>query len=382
MSRESAFQGLRCTECHTVYPRGEILQKCSKCNGPLDTIINPEILGEISREDLDSTPSIWKYRAFLPVNEKHKIVSAGEGGTPLRKLSSFQGNVWVKDETKNPTGTFKDRGASLAITALSALGVKDLVLSSEGNAGCSFALYSHIADIACQVFLPRQANPVKVELSQKLGAKVTIVDGTIADAGRRTEALAKSEGSYNASTFVTPYRHDGKGTMALEICEQLGWKVPDYIVYPVGGGVGLVGMWKMFSILEKIGWIKKRPRFVAVQPNGCAPVVKAYNSKKADVDEWKNPQTMASGLRIPKPVAGKWILRCLRESEGIALSVTDAEIRKSMGQAVKDEGLLLEPSSAATIAALHHLYGEKLIDRSEEVVVIATGSGLKTLEQF
>ena len=373
---------LRCTECHTVYPRGEILQKCSKCNGPLDTIINPEILGEISREDLDSTPSIWKYRAFLPVNEKHKIVSAGEGGTPLRKLSSFQGNVWVKDETKNPTGTFKDRGASLAITALSALGVKDLVLSSEGNAGCSFALYSHIADIACQVFLPRQANPVKVELSQKLGAKVTIVDGTIADAGRRTEALAKSEGSYNASTFVTPYRHDGKGTMALEICEQLGWKVPDYVVYPVGGGVGLVGMWKMFSILEKIGWIKKRPRFVAVQPNGCAPVVKAYNSKKVDVDEWKNPQTMASGLRIPKPVAGKWILRCLRESDGIALSVTDAEIRKSMGQAVKDEGLLLEPSSAATIAALHHLYGEKLIDRSEEVVVIATGSGLKTLEQF
>jgi len=143
-----------------------------------------------------------------------------------------------------------------------------------------------------------------------------------------------------------------------------------------------VGMWKMFSILEKIGWIKKRPRFVAVQPNGCAPVVKAYNSKKVDVDEWKNPQTMASGLRIPKPVAGKWILRCLRESDGIALSVTDAEIRKSMGQAVKDEGLLLEPSSAATIAALHHLYGEKLIDRSEEVVVIATGSGLKTLEQF
>ena len=348
----------------------------------MDTIINPEILGEISREDLDSTASIWKYRAFLPVNEKHKIVSAGEGGTPLRKLSSFQGNVWVKDETKNPTGTFKDRGASVAITALSALGVKDLVLSSEGNAGCSFALYSHIADIACQVFLPRQANPVKVELSQKLGAKVTLVDGTIADAGRRTEALAKSEGSYNASTFVTPYRHDGKGTMALEICEQLGWKVPDYVVYPVGGGVGLVGMWKMFSILEKIGWIKKRPGFVAVQPNGCAPVVKAYNSKKVDVDEWKNPQTMASGLRIPKPVAGKWILRCLRESDGIALSVTDAEIRKSMGQAVKDEGLLLEPSSAATIAALHHLYREKLIDRSEEVVLIATGSGLKTLEQF
>jgi threonine synthase len=170
--------------------------------------------------------------------------------------------------------------------------------------------------------------------------------------------------------------------MALEICEQLDWRVPDYVVYPVGGGVGLVGMWKMFSILEKIGWVKKRPRFVAVQPAGCAPVVKAYNAKRDDVDEWKNPETVAFGLRIPKPLAGKWILRCLKESDGIALSVTDEEIRKSMGQALKDEGLLLEPSSAATIAALPHLYGEKMIDRSEEVVLIATGSGLKTLEQF
>jgi len=232
------------------------------------------------------------------------------------------------------------------------------------------------------VFLPRQANPAKVELSRKLGAKVTLVHGTIADAGHSAEALVKKEGTYNASTFVTPYRHDGKGTMALEICEQLGWRSPDWVVYPVGGGVGLVGMWKMFSILEKIGWVKRRPRFVAVQPAGCAPVVKAYNSKKDDVDEWNNPKTIAFGLRIPKPLAGKWILRCLRESNGIALSVIDEEIRKAMGQALKDEGLLLEPSSAATIAALPHLYSEKMVDRSEEVVLIATGSGLKTLEQF
>jgi len=325
---------------------------------------------------------MWKFRDFLPVDATDKIVSAGEGDTPLRRLSSIQGNVWVKDETKNPTGTFKDRGASLAVTALSRLGVKDLVLSSEGNAGCSFALYSHIADLGCRVLMPRQANPAKVELSRKLGAAVTLVEGTIADAGRRAEALAKKEGSYNASTFVTPYRHDGKGTMALEICEQLGWRTPDWVVYPVGGGVGLVGMWKMFSILKRIGWVKKRPRFVAVQPAGCAPVVEAYNSKRDDVDEWKNSETFAFGLRIPKPLAAKWILRCLRESDGIALSVTDEEIRKSMGQAIKDEGLLLEPSSAAAIAALPHLYGEKMIDRSEKVVLIATGSGLKTLEQF
>ena len=325
---------------------------------------------------------MWKYKAFLPVDETDKIVSAGEGSTPLRKLNSFHGNVWVKDETKNPTGTFKDRGASLAVTALSALGVRNLVLSTEGNAGCSFALYSHIADIACRVFLPRQSNPSKVDLSKKLGATVSFVDGTIADAGRRAEDVAKRQGSYNASTFVTPLRHDGKGTMALEICEQLDWKVPDYLVYPVGGGVGLVGMWKMFSILEKIGWVKKRPRFIVVQPSGCAPLVKAYSSKRDDVDEWINPETIAFGLKIPKPLAGRWILRCLRESNGIALTVTDAEIRKSMGQALKNEGLILESSSAATIAALPHLFDEKLIDRSAEVVLIATGSGLKTMEQL
>jgi threonine synthase len=382
LSREKAFQGLQCTECHAIYPKGQVLQNCPKCNALLDTIINPEILSEKSKDKIDHTRSMWKFRDFLPVDSADKIVSAGEGDTPLRKLSSVRGNVWVKDETRNPTGTFKDRGASLAITALSRLGVKDLVLSSEGNAGCSFALYSQIADLDCRVFLPRQANPAKVELSRKLGAKVTLVQGTIADAGRSAEALVKKEGSYNSSTFVTPYRHDGKGTMALEICEQLGWRSPDWVVYPVGGGVGLVGMWKMFSILEKIGWVKRRPRFVAVQPAGCAPVVEAYNSKRDDVSEWKNPETIAFGLRIPKPLAGKWILRCLRESDGIALSVTDEEIRKSMGQALKDEGLLLEPSSAATIAALPHLYSEKMIDRSEEVVLIATGSALKTLEQF
>jgi len=380
--QQGAFQGLKCTECHARYPKDEILQKCRKCAGLLDTIINPEILSEKSTGNLDRSPSMWKFRDFLPVDATDKIVSAGEGDTPLRKLNSFQGNVWVKDETRNPTGTFKDRGASLAVTTLSKLGVKDLVLSSEGNAGCSFVLYSHLADIDCSVFLPRQANPAKVELSRKLGATVTLVDGTITDAGRQAEAVANREGSYNASTFVTPYRHDGKGTMALEICEQLGWRPPDWIVYPLGGGVGLVGMWKMFSILEKIEWVKKRPRFVAVQPAGCAPVVRAYNSKREDVDEWKNPETIAFGLRIPKPLAGKWILRSLRESDGIALSVTDEEIRKSMGQALKAEGLLLEPSSAATLAALPYLYGEKMIDRSEEVVVIATGSGLKTLEQF
>ncbi len=288
----------------------------------------------------------------------------------------------MKDETRNPTGTFKDRGASLAVTCLSGLGVRKVVLSSEGNAGCSFALYSKMARLECWVYLPREANPAKIGLSRKLGARVTQVGKTMADAGRKAQITSESEGAYNASTFVTPYRHDGKGTIALEICEQLGWKTPDWVVYPVGGGVGLVGMWKMFKLLNTIGWVEGKPRFVAVQASGCAPVVKAYNSHKNDVEEWKSPKTIALGLRIPKPLAGRWILRSLRESKGIGRTVTESEIQASIRHLARDEGLLLEPSSAAAFAALPRLYEDGVIDNSEEVVVIATGSALKTLENL
>ena len=380
--RDVAFQGLQCNDCNVAYPKGIVQQKCSRCNGLLDTVFDPEILKEIPKESLVHIPSMWRFRDFLPVEQKDAMVSAGEGNTPLRRLRSFKGDTWVKDETRNPTGTFKDRGASIAITVLSNLGIKRLVLSSEGNAGCSFALYSQMAGLACQVFLPGDANPAKIELSRKLGAYVDLVEGTIAEAGRRAEASAKSNGSYNASTFVTPYRHDGKGTMALEISEQLGWKAPDWVVYPLGGGVGLIGMWKMFSLLDEIGWTNSRPRFIAVQPEGCAPVVKAYNSKEAEVEEWKGPQTIALGLRIPKPLAGKWILRTLRESNALALTVSEDEIREAMKKSLKTEGLLLEPSSATTLATLPRLYEEDTVDPSDEVVLIGTGSGLKTSEQL
>jgi threonine synthase len=222
---------------------------------------------------------------------------------------------------------------------------------------------------------------VKVDLSGKLGAKVTEVEGTISDAGREAAKTAERTGEYNASTFMTPFRHDGKGTMALEICEQFGWESPDYIVYPVGGGVGLVGMWKMFKILQKLGWIRKRPRIIAVQPKGCSPIVDAYNMGNMEVAEWKSPKTMAKGLKIPKPLAGKWILKSLRESRGLALKVSDREIHNAMLNVAKRDGLLVEPSSAAAFAAIPQLHETGTIDRKDRLVVIATGSGLKTLEQ-
>jgi threonine synthase len=327
---------------------------------------------------------MWKFNMFLPVRAGTIPVTAGEGATPLRPIRSYRRsrNILVKDETRNPTGTFKDRGASLSVTRLSQLNVRKLALASEGNAGCSFALYSQMAGIRCNVYVPNDANVAKLELSKKLGAQVTKVQGTISDAGRKAAKFAETTGAYNASTFVTPFRHDGKGTMALEICEQLGWESPDYIVYPVGGGVGLIGMWKMFKILERLGWIRKQPQIVAIQPSGCAPVVDAYNKGKIDVAEWKSPDTIAKGLKIPKPLAGKWILRCLRESKGIALKVSDREIHQAMLNVAKRDGMLVEPSSAAAFAALPKLHESGTIDGKDSLVVIATGSGLKTLEQF
>jgi len=327
---------------------------------------------------------MWKFHMFLPVRNGTIPVSAGEGDTPLRRIRSYPQlrNVWVKDETRNPTGTFKDRGASLAVTRLCQLGVRKLVLASEGNAGCSFALYSQMLGIRCRVYLPTDANIAKVELSKKLGAKVTKVEGTISDAGREAAKTADRTGEYNASTFVTPFRHDGKGTMALEICEQLGWESPDYIVYPLGGGVGLVGMWKMFKILQRLGWIQERPRIIAVQPKECAPIVDAYNKGQTDVAEWKYTNTIAKRLKIPKPLAGRWILKSLRESRGLALKVSEEEIHNAMFNVAKRDGLLVEPSSAAAFAGVLKLNETGTIDRKDSLVVIATGSGLKTLEQF
>src|SRR5919108_3163382 len=381
---EQPYRGLRCNDCKTFFEDTQSFQKCPRCNGLLDTVLDEDALSEYSKRALENgDTSMWKFRMFLPIHRDIRPVTAGEGGTPLRSVRSYSSNVFVKDESKNPTGSFKDRGASVAVTRLSQLKIRRIVLASEGNAGCSFALYSQLARIRCAVYLPKQANVAKVQLSRKLAASVTQVRGTIADAGVQAErAVGKIRGSYNASTFVTPFRHDGKGTMALEICQQLGWQSPDNIVYPVGGGVGLVGMWKMFEILNNIGWINGKPRIIAVQPLGCAPVVDAFNHGRLDVDEWKSPQTIANGLKIPKPLAGRWILESLRESHGIALKVSDSEIHKTMLKLAKEEGMLLEPSSATAFAAVPHLYQNGSVERAEKIVVIATGSGLKTLEDF
>lgn len=330
---------------------------------------------------------MWKWFEFLPIIDQRNIVSAFEGGTPIVKMHKFgkevgMNDLYVKDETKNPTLTFKDRGASATISKLKELGVGEIGVSSEGNAACAFALYSQMAGIVCHAYIPVDANPTKKELLLSLGADLHLVKGTIADAGRQASKDIREYGWYNAATFVTPYRHDGKGTMVMEIFEKLNWESPDVLVYPTGGGVGIVGMWKAIKAFEKLDWIQNLPRIIAVQPDNCAPVVKAFQEGKNDVDEWKNPQTIAMGLRVPKPLAGTLILKALRESQGSAIKVPEEQILSEQRNVLRLEGLILEPSSSAAFAALPRMVEEGIVDPSERVIVLATGSGHKTLEYF
>lgn len=331
--------------------------------------------------------TMWKWLEFLPIVDPRNIVSAFEGGTPLMKMHRLGQEVgmkelYVKDETKNPTLTFKDRGASSTISKLRELEVGEIGVSSEGNAACAFALYSQMAGIICHAYIPVDANPIKRELLLSLGSDLHLVKGTISDAGKQaSEDIEKNEW-YNAATFVTPYRHDGKGTMVMEILETLNWKSPDVLVYPTGGGVGIVGMWKAVKAFQKLGWIQNLPRIIAVQPENCAPVVKAFLEGRDEVEEWKAPQTIAMGLRVPKPLAGTLILNALRESQGSAISVSEEQILSEQRNVLRLEGLLLEPSSSAAFAAVPIMIEEGIVDSSEKIVILATGSGHKTLEYF
>ncbi len=330
---------------------------------------------------------IWRWLTFLPITQASSIISAGEGGTPLLPAKNLGtrlklNRLFVKDEGRNPTGCFKDRGAVVTTSKLKQHHVKDVVIASEGNASCSLALYAQLAGLNCHAYVPHTISPVKSKLLHALGAETTTVEGTLADAGRKANLEAGEKGWYNASTFITPYRHDGKGTMAWEILEQLNWRAPDAVVYPVGGGVGVVGMWKAFTYAQKLDWSDKTPRMIGVQAEGCAPVVRAFEEAKDDVEAWPHPSTMATGLLVPKPLGGKLILQAIRESQGTVVATSETAIRESVHEVMRREGLLLEPSAAAAFAALSPLRDSGVIEASDTVVVIATGSGLKTPEQF
>ena len=380
-------QEIICPRCDHRFPLSRLLNLCT-CGSPL--LVRYDLKKASANFSISSlqgrVSSLWRYRELLPLRDDANLVSLGEGFTPLLQTQSLPGELglkrlWIKDEAQNPTGSFKDRGLSLAISRAKELGVKKAAIPSAGNAGGSLAAYAARARIEAHVFMPRDtpiANQIEV---QQYGARLTLVDGLINDCGRIINERKTAEGWFDISTLKEPYRVEGKKTMGYEIAEQLNWTLPDVIIYPTGGGTGLIGMWKAFQEMEELGWIgSKRPRMVSVQASGCAPIVKAFGEGRETAEPWQNAKTVASGLRVPQAVADFLMLRALRESNGTALSVSDEEIIAEIPRLGRAEGIFFCPEGAACAAALRRLMQNGWVKPTDEVVLFNTASGLKYLD--
>jgi threonine synthase len=381
---------LECSLCGKSFDAECAQTVCTDDNKPLFPRYDlSRLAASVRREAISQRPpTMWRYREFLPVRDDANIVSLGEGFTPLlrvNRLASAVGvrNLWVKDESQMPTGSFKARGLSMAVSRAVELGIGRVAIPSAGNAGGALAAYAARAGIEAYVFMPQdvpRANQVEVQVT---GARGFLVKGLITDCGKRVREGKAAMNWFDMSTFREPYRVEGKKTMGLEIAEQFGWELPDVIIYPAGGGTGLVGMWKAFEELEKIGWIgSRRPRMVCVQAEGCAPIVKAFHEGKNAAEPWPGASTIAAGMRVPSALADFLMLRVVRESNGTAIAVSDAELLDGVGLLAKSEGIFACPEGGATIAALRRLKNQQWIGNDERVVLFNTGSGFKYLEAF
>ena len=378
---------LECARCRKHLEAGRVHNLCD-CGSPL--LVRYQLAGvegsALRHRLVSRPPNLWRYRELLPVTRKSSIVSLGEGFTPLlraRRLGEKLGipNLYLKEEGVNPTGSFKARGQSVAISMARELGLKKVAVPSAGNAGGAMAAYAVVAGMQALVYMP-EGTPVVNRLEcALLGAEVVLVPGSIKECGHALRERIEREGWFDMSTLKEPYRVEGKKTMAYEVVEQLGDKVPDAMIYPTGGGTGLVGMWKAFDEMEELGWIgRKRPRLVAVQATGCAPIVRAYAARAEHAEEWLNPQTIASGLRVPSAVGDLLILRALRESQGVAIAVSDDAMLDGVRHLAETEGLVTAPEGGATLAALERLLEEGFLAGDDTVVLFLTGSGYKYLE--
>ncbi|MBI2534058.1 MAG: threonine synthase [Deltaproteobacteria bacterium] len=376
-----------CARCEKRFGLSELLNLCP-CGSPLLVRydLNKAKTAFVKTSLEGRVASLWRYRELLPLQDDANLVTLGEGYTPLlhaKRLGAELGlqRLWIKDEAQNPTGSFKDRGLSLAISRAKELGVKKAAIPSAGNAGGSFAAYAARAGIEAHVFMPRDtpmANQIEV---QQYDAKLTLVDGLITDCGRIIAEKKTTAGWFDVSTLREPYRVEGKKTMGYEIAEQLDWHLPDVIIYPTGGGTGLIGMWKGFNELEELGWIdRKRPRMVSVQASGCAPIVKAFCENRPAAEPWQNAETVAAGLRVPTAVGDFLMLQAIRESGGTALSVSDDEMLAEIRRAGRAEGIFFCPEGAACVAALRRLVENGWIKPADEVLIFNTASGLKYLD--
>jgi len=384
---ESALINLECPECGKLFNADEVQTFCQDCRGPLLARYDLAAARKsLTREAVSARPrGIWRWSEILPVRAPAFRLTLGEGDTPLLKAANLgkaleMGELYIKDESANPTGSFKARGLAMAVARALELGLHGFVIPTAGNAGGALAAYAARGRAQAHVYMPKDAplpNQAEVKIS---GAELVLVDGLISDAAKLAGEQAKTHGWFDVSTFKEPYRCEGKKTMGLELAEAFGWELPEVIIYPTGGGTGLVGMWKAFDELEQLGLIgNKRPRMVSVQAEGCAPIVRAFNEHSERAVFWEGAQTLASGLRVPGAFADRLILRAIRESQGTALAVSDAEIILAQKEMAASEGIFAAPEGAATLVAVRHLLASGWLGQAERVVLFNTGSGLKYL---
>ena len=379
---------LECSHCARFYHAGELQTYCKDCQSPL--LARYDLVSARQNLDRDAIRKrgrgMWRWKELLPVQDPKNIITLGEGDSPLLsvpRLGEELGlrNLFVKDESLNPTGTFKARGLSSAVSKARELGVDQFVIPTAGNAGGALAVYAARARSEAYVFMPCDSPETNIRETQIAGAALFLVDGLISDAARAADEQARSKNWFDVSTFKEPYRVEGKKTMGYELAESFSWELPDVIVYPAGGGTGLIGMWKAFDELEELGWLESRdrPRMVAVQAQGCAPVVRAFNTGAETCEFWQEARTIASGLRVPKSFADRLILDVLRKSNGIAVAVSDEAILDAQHRLASMEGILPAPEGAATLAGLETLLETGWIRPEERVVLFNTGSGVKYL---
>jgi threonine synthase len=384
VERPTFVTHLECSATGERYPADE-LHNLSRAGKPL--LVRYDLAGvkkSLSREALAQRPhDLWRYRELLPVRRVENIVSLGEAITPIvamRKLAKqlTAAEILVKDEGRLPTGSFKARGLAMAVSMAKALGVTHMAMPTNGNAGSALAAYASRAGIKTTVFCPQDTPEVNVREIALQGATVYRVNGLIDDCGKIVMQGQAKVGWFDTSTLKEPYRIEGKKTMGLELAEQLGWELPDVVLYPTGGGTGLIGMWKAFAELEAIGFIgKKRPRMVAVQAAGCAPIVRAYDAGVEHASRWEDAQTIAAGIRVPQAIGDFLVLRAVRESGGFAIAVTDEAITAAIDEVARAEGLLLCPEGAATYAALQQSRADGRIRRDERALLFNCATGLK-----
>lgn len=376
---------LVCTRCDRTYSKNRLWNLSNCCKSPL--FARYDLVGvakALNKERLvDRMPTMWRYSELLPLEREVYRISLGEGFTPLIHVRSLGQkltvpDLYIKDEGLNPTGSFKARGMSAAISRATELGATAVAIPSAGNAGGAAAAYAARAGLTAHIFMPRDVPRANFVECKALGAQVELLDGLITDCGRIIAERTEVEGWFDLSTLKEPYRVEGKKTMGYELAEQFSWELPDVVIYPTGGGTGLIGMWKAFDEMEEMGWIgSARPKMVSVQAAGCAPIVQAFEHGSESAEVWEGAETVASGLRVPVAVGDFLMLKAIRESGGTALSVSDHELIRCVNEMASETGIFPSPEGAATLAGLKNLVNRGLVGSRDRIVLFNTGTGLK-----